>query len=99
MRRTSLDELPQLFNVLRGEMSLVGPRPLVADEDALVCGLDRSRLHLTPGMTGPWQVLGEPGADAGDGGIDYLYVANWSLWGDVKMLLRTVRHVARSGNV
>ena len=58
LRRTSLDELPQLFNVLRGEMSLVGPRPLVTDEDAQVLGLDRSRLHLTPGMTGPWQVLG-----------------------------------------
>ena len=58
LRRTSLDELPQLFNVLRGEMSLVGPRPLVIDEDAQVVGLDRSRLHLTPGMTGPWQVLG-----------------------------------------
>ena len=53
LRRTSLDELPQLFNVLRGEMSLVGPRPLVVDEDAQVLGLDRSRLHLTPGMTGP----------------------------------------------
>ena len=58
LRRTSLDELPQLFNVLRGEMSLVGPRPLVVDEDAQVLGLDRSRLHLTPGMTGPWQVMG-----------------------------------------
>jgi lipopolysaccharide/colanic/teichoic acid biosynthesis glycosyltransferase len=56
--RTSLDELPQLFNVVRGQMSLLGPRPVVIDEDAKVRGLGRSRLHLTPGMTGPWQILG-----------------------------------------
>ena len=99
LRRTSLDELPQLFNVLRGEMSLVGPRPLVTDEDELVRGLDRSRLHLTPGMTGPWQVLGSRVPMQEMVGIDYLYVANWSLWADVKLLLRTVRHVCRRGNV
>ena len=58
LRRTALDELPQLLNVWRGEMSLVGPRPLVVDEDAKIEGLDRSRLHLTPGMTGHWQILG-----------------------------------------
>jgi exopolysaccharide biosynthesis polyprenyl glycosylphosphotransferase len=99
LRRTSLDELPQLFNVLRGEMSLVGPRPLVVDEDALVHGLDRSRLHLTPGMTGPWQVLGTRVPMQEMVGLDYLYVANWSLWMDVKVLLRTVRHVLSRGNV
>jgi exopolysaccharide biosynthesis polyprenyl glycosylphosphotransferase len=99
LRRTSLDELPQLFNVLRGEMSLVGPRPLVTDEDALVLGLDRSRLHLTPGMTGPWQVLGARVPMQEMVGIDYLYVASWSLWVDLKLLLRTARHVARRGNV
>jgi exopolysaccharide biosynthesis polyprenyl glycosylphosphotransferase len=99
LRRTSLDELPQLFNVLRGEMSLVGPRPLVIDEDAQVLGLDRSRLHLTPGMTGPWQVLGVRVPMQEMVGIDYLYVANWSLWHDLKILLRTVRHVARRGNL
>ena len=99
LRRTSLDELPQLFNVLRGEMSLVGPRPLVTDEDAQVLGLDRSRLHLTPGMTGPWQVLGARVPMQEMVGIDYLYVASWSLWLDMKLLLRTVRHVLRRGNV
>src|SRR5690349_13926410 len=58
LRRTSLDELPQLFNVLRGEMSLVGPRPLVLDEDRRIQGWYRRRLHLTPGITGDWQVFG-----------------------------------------
>jgi exopolysaccharide biosynthesis polyprenyl glycosylphosphotransferase len=99
LRKTSLDELPQLFNVLRGEMSLVGPRPLVIDEDAMVVGMDRSRLHLTPGMTGPWQIMGTRVPMHEMVAIDYLYVANWSLWQDLKVLLRTVRHVARRGNV
>jgi lipopolysaccharide/colanic/teichoic acid biosynthesis glycosyltransferase len=99
LRDSSLDELPQLFNVLRGEMSLVGPRPLVVDEDAQVVGLDRSRLRLYPGMTGPWQVLGSRVPMQEMVGIDYLYVANWTLWGDLKVLLRTARHVVRRGNV
>jgi lipopolysaccharide/colanic/teichoic acid biosynthesis glycosyltransferase len=99
LRRTSLDELPQLFNVLRGEMSLVGPRPLVTDEDALVRGLDRSRLHLTPGMTGPWQVLGSRVPMQEMVGLDYVYVANWTLWLDLKLLIHTARHVLRGGNV
>jgi lipopolysaccharide/colanic/teichoic acid biosynthesis glycosyltransferase len=99
LRRTSLDELPQLFNVWWGEMSLVGPRPLVTDEDAKIEGLDRSRLHLTPGMTGHWQILGSSRVPLHEMvGIDYLYVANWSLWSDVKILLRTVPYVlARRG--
>jgi exopolysaccharide biosynthesis polyprenyl glycosylphosphotransferase len=94
LRRTSLDELPQMLNVLTGDMSLVGPRPLVADEDALVQGLFRARLQLTPGMTGPWQILGSTRVPLDEMvGIDYLYVANWSLWADVKLLLRTVPHM------
>jgi len=100
IRRSSLDELPQLFNVLRGEMSLVGPRPLVVDEDAQVEGLMRSRLHLTPGMTGPWQVLGSARIPMPEMvKIDYLYVAGWSLWSDVKLLLRTAPHMLARGGM
>jgi exopolysaccharide biosynthesis polyprenyl glycosylphosphotransferase len=99
IRRTSLDELPQLFNVLRGEMSLVGPRPLVVDEDARVRGWLRRRLDVIPGMTGIWQVLGSSRIPLHEMvKIDYLYRANWSLWLDIKILLRTVPHVfARRG--
>lgn len=91
LRRTSLDELPQLLNVLKGEMSLVGPRPLVPAEDGQVIGWHRQRLNLTPGVTGPWQVMGRTAIPFDDMvRLDYLYVAEWSLWNDVKLLLRTV---------
>ncbi len=94
LRESALDELPQLFNIVRGEMSLVGPRPLVVDEDQYVTGWYRRRLELMPGMTGPWQILGPSRVPLKEMvAIDYLYVANWSLWGDVKILLRTVPHV------
>jgi lipopolysaccharide/colanic/teichoic acid biosynthesis glycosyltransferase len=99
LRRYSLDELPQLVNVLRGEMSLVGPRPLVGDDDAQITGLDRRRLILTPGMTGRWQILGSARVPLSEMiKLDYLYVTGWSLWSDVKILLRTVPYVlARRG--
>jgi exopolysaccharide biosynthesis polyprenyl glycosylphosphotransferase len=94
LRRASLDELPQLINVLRGDMALVGPRPLVLDEDSQIEGWQRSRLALPPGMTGPWQVFGSARIPLDEMvKIDYLYGANWSLWQDVKILLRTVTFV------
>jgi exopolysaccharide biosynthesis polyprenyl glycosylphosphotransferase len=96
LRKTCLDELPQLFNVLRGEMSLVGPRPLILDEDAMITGYDRRRLALTPGMTGHWQILGSTRVPLREMvTLDYLYVANWSLWNDVKLLVRTAGVVLR----
>jgi exopolysaccharide biosynthesis polyprenyl glycosylphosphotransferase len=94
LRASALDELPQLWNIVRGEMSLVGPRPLVIDEDQRIEGWHRRRLELMPGMTGSWQILGPVRVPLKEMvAIDYLYVANWSLWTDVKILLRTVPHV------
>jgi exopolysaccharide biosynthesis polyprenyl glycosylphosphotransferase len=94
LRRSALDELPQLLNIVRGEMSLVGPRPLVIDEDQRVEGWHRRRLELMPGMTGPWQILGPSRVPLREMvAIDYLYVANWSLWTDIKIILRTIPHV------
>jgi exopolysaccharide biosynthesis polyprenyl glycosylphosphotransferase len=94
LRRTALDELPQLFNILTGEMSLVGPRPLVVDEDECIGGWHRRRLEITPGITGPWQILGPSRVPLKEMvALDYLYAANWSLWVDLKILLRTVPHV------
>jgi len=95
LRKASLDELPQLLNVLKGEMSLVGPRPLVSDEDRLVEGRHRRRLQLAPGMTGPWQVLGPKRPPLSEMvKIDFLYAVNWSLWSDIKILVRTALHVS-----
>jgi exopolysaccharide biosynthesis polyprenyl glycosylphosphotransferase len=96
LRHTSLDELPQLLNVLMGHMSLVGPRPLVLDEDALIEGWQRRRLAVKPGMTGLWQIFGSSRIPMHEMvKIDYLYGANWSIWLDMKILLRTVPYVLR----
>jgi exopolysaccharide biosynthesis polyprenyl glycosylphosphotransferase len=102
LRRSSLDELPQVVNVLRGQMSLVGPRPLILEEDAMLVGYHRRRLHLKPGLTGPWQVLGSPDVRVGMedmATIDYLYSVNWSLWADVQVILRTIVHVTAGRGV
>jgi len=94
LRSFSLDELPQLINVLTGSMSLVGPRPLVADEDVQVEGWQRRRLQIKPGMTGAWQILGRTRVPLREMvSMDYLYIVNWSLWSDVKILLQTAGHV------
>jgi exopolysaccharide biosynthesis polyprenyl glycosylphosphotransferase len=91
LRRLSLDELPQLWNVVRGEMSLVGPRPLIPAEDEHVETWARGRLDLTPGITGYWQVLGRTRIPFEEMvKLDYLYVMNWSWWEDVRLMLRTL---------
>jgi lipopolysaccharide/colanic/teichoic acid biosynthesis glycosyltransferase len=91
LRKTSLDELPQLWNVLRGEMSLVGPRPFVIHESEQITGWAGRRLDTTPGITGLWQVLGRNDIPFDEMvKLDYVYVTNWSLWWDIKILLRTV---------
>lgn len=96
LRSTSLDELPQLIHVLSGKMSLVGPRPLVPEEDALIVGSERSRLSMRPGMTGAWQVAGASRVPMTEmAALDCDYVMSWSLFGDVKLLFGTIPHVVR----
>jgi exopolysaccharide biosynthesis polyprenyl glycosylphosphotransferase len=91
LRRTSLDELPQLGNVLRGEMSLVGPRPLIQSEAQYVADWAGKRFDLKPGITGLWQVLGRSDIPFEEMvRLDYLYVTNWSLWHDVRLICGTV---------
>jgi lipopolysaccharide/colanic/teichoic acid biosynthesis glycosyltransferase len=95
LRRTSLDELPQFINILRGEMSLVGPRPLPRyHHDELPDRARELRERARPGMTGLWQVSGR--SEAGHAGMpkwDTYYVRNWSVWLDIVIFVRTVRTV------
>ena len=95
LRRSSLDELPQLWNVLRGEMSLVGPRPLQLRDSERLARMDYDgymrRLSVTPGITGPWQVGGRSDVDsAGMLRLDLAYVADWSITADLTILRKTV---------
>jgi exopolysaccharide biosynthesis polyprenyl glycosylphosphotransferase len=91
LRRTSIDELPQLWNVLTGKMSLVGPRPLIPEEAQHVAAWGERRLDLKPGITGLWQVLGRSDIPFEEMvRLDYLYVTNWSLWHDLRLICGTV---------
>ena len=91
LRRFSIDELPQLLNVVRGQMTVVGPRPLIPEEHAYVRGWAERRLELKPGVTGLWQVLGRDDIPFEEMiTLDYLYVVGWSLLGDIKLTLQTV---------
>ncbi len=94
LRRTSLDELPQLVNVVRGEMALVGPRPPLPDEVARYSAVELRRLRVKPGLTGPWQVGGRSELSWDEGlALDLAYTDNWTLTGDLDVLARTVRAV------
>jgi exopolysaccharide biosynthesis polyprenyl glycosylphosphotransferase len=91
LRRSSLDELPQLFNVLEGSMSLVGPRPLPVDEQQRIRGAQRRRLSVKPGITGLWQVSGRSDVGFADWmRLDQKYVDRWSLLLDLRLLLATI---------
>ena len=97
LRRTSLDELPQFLNVARGEMSLVGPRPLILDEHRHVVDWRLRRLNVKPGITGLWQVLGRDDIPFEEMTVlDYSYVTSWSLLGDLQLMLKTLPAMARS---
>lgn len=95
LRRYSLDELPQLFNILIGEMSLVGPRPLPVRDVERFKTTHFIRQEVLPGITGLWQVSGRSSIDSFEDGVklDITYIQNWSLWLDLKILLKTVRVV------
>jgi lipopolysaccharide/colanic/teichoic acid biosynthesis glycosyltransferase len=92
LRRTSLDELPQFFNVVRGEMSLVGTRPPTPEEVETYQIPEWQRLDVKPGMTGEWQVNGRSSIRNFEDVIklDLRYQSQWSLWYDVKLIIRTI---------
>jgi lipopolysaccharide/colanic/teichoic acid biosynthesis glycosyltransferase len=99
LRRFSIDEVPNVINVLRGEMSLVGPRPLPVRDHALLAQWHRRRSHVLPGMTGLWQIAGRSNLPFDDlVRLDFYYLENWSLWLDITILVKTVPAVlARRG--
>ena len=91
LRATSIDELPQLWNVFRGDMSLVGPRPLPCNESDACAGWQRRRLEATPGLTCIWQVQGRSRVSFTEWvRMDIRYIASQSFWSDVMLLLRTL---------
>jgi lipopolysaccharide/colanic/teichoic acid biosynthesis glycosyltransferase len=91
LRRFSLDEIPNLLNVLRGEMSLVGPRPLPVRDYELLDEWHRKRSHVLPGMTGLWQIAGRSDLSFDElVRLDFYYIERWSLWLDITILARTI---------
>jgi exopolysaccharide biosynthesis polyprenyl glycosylphosphotransferase len=96
LRRLSLDEIPQIVNVLRGEMSLVGPRPLPLRDHELLEDWHRLRYAVLPGMTGLWQISGRSGLTFDDlVRLDFTYLENWSIWLDITIIARTIPAVLR----
>jgi len=96
LRRSSLDEVPQLWNVLRGDMALVGPRPFVPSESSSINGFAQRRFEVRPGLTGLWQVSGRSNLSFDElQRLDYLYVASWSFWWDLRILWNTPARVLR----
>jgi exopolysaccharide production protein ExoY len=94
MRKTSIDELPQLLNILRGEMSFVGPRPIVTAEVPKYGPVIAHYLRTRPGLTGPWQISGRNDVDyATRVALDQGYVENWSFWRDITIIAKTARVV------
>jgi UDP-galactose-lipid carrier transferase len=97
LRKTSLDELPQLWNVFKGEMSLVGPRPVIRDELERYGNDVSYYLQVRPGVTGLWQVSGRNDVDyATRVYLDAWYVKNWTLWNDIAILFKTVGVVTKT---
>jgi lipopolysaccharide/colanic/teichoic acid biosynthesis glycosyltransferase len=91
LRRTSLDELPQLINILRGDLSLVGPRPIVEAELPKYGTGHSTLLSLKTGLTGHWQVYGRNDISYDERvKLDIYYIENWSLWMDIRIILRTI---------
>jgi lipopolysaccharide/colanic/teichoic acid biosynthesis glycosyltransferase len=91
LRRFSLDEVPQILNVLRGEMSLVGPRPLPVRDHAMLEDWHRKRYLVLPGITGLWQIAGRSKLGFDDlVRLDFYYLENWSIWLDISIIGKTV---------
>jgi Undecaprenyl-phosphate galactose phosphotransferase WbaP len=96
LRKTSLDEIPQLFNVLKGDLSLVGPRPIVINEIEKYGEYGKYLLRVPPGVTGLWQISGRSDIDYNERvKLDMQYIMNWSLWLDINIIFKTIPAVLK----